>query len=113
MSKILKKSFRMFGALLATGVLVLGTQREMYLTQEAQGSGCCASWQWAAPSLGMLFLALAPQGADSKRLRRDFVLALEKRRAKRRVRLAATAPVCNFSMYRVVSHRNVQNSCQK
>ena len=66
----------------------------------------------------MLILVIAPvgaesQGADSKRWKRDFVLALEKRRSKRRARLAASAPACNFAMYRLVSHRNGQNSCQK
>lgn len=85
----------------------------MYLTPYSQGYGCCASLQWVAPSLGMLVLVITPEGTDAKRWRRDFVLALEKRRAKRRARLAAAAPACNLSMYRVVSHRNVQNGCQK
>ncbi len=61
----------------------------------------------------MLFLVIKPEGAHAKRWRQDFVLALEKRRSKRRARLAAAAPPCNLSMYRVVSHRNVQNGCQK
>ncbi len=100
-------------ALLTIGALALGTQRTLLFTQDAQGVGCCASWQWAAPSLGMLFLALAPERADAKRWQRDFVLALEKRRTKRRARLVAAASSCNLSMYRVVSHRLVQNSCQK
>ena len=102
---------RLFVALLAIGALVLGTQRTLLLTQDAHS--CCASWRWAAPSLGMLFLALAPERADARRWERDFVLALEKRRAKRLARLATGASPCNLSMYRLVSHRNVQNSCQK
>ncbi len=66
----------------------------------------------------MLILVIAPVGAeskdaDSKRWKRDFVLALEKRRSKRRARLASSANSCNVAMYRLVSHRNVQNSCQK
>jgi hypothetical protein len=113
MSNLLKKSVLLCVALLAIGVLALGTQRGMSLTQDAHGYGCCASWQWIAPSLGMLVLAIKPQGADVKRWRRDFVLALEKRRAKRLARLAAAAPACKLSMYRVVSHHNVQNGCQK
>lgn len=113
MGTLLKKSFLWFVALLAIGVLALGTQRGMPLTQDADGYGCCASWQWVAPSLGMLVLAIKPEGADFKRWRRDFVLALEKRRSKRRTRLVAPASPCNLSMYRVVSHRNVQNGCQK
>ena len=113
MGNLLKKSFLWFVALLAIGVLALGTQRGMPLTQDANGYGCCASWQWVAPSLVMLVLVIKPEGAHAKRWRRDFVLALEKRRSKRRARLAAAAPACNLSMYRVVSHRNVQNGCQK
>ncbi len=66
----------------------------------------------------MLILVIAPMGAESrnagsKQWKRDFVLALEKRRSKRPARLAASANSCNVAMYRLVSHRNVQNSCQK
>lgn len=111
MSNLFKKSFFWLVALLAIGVLVLGTQRGMPLTQDAHS--CCASLYWVAPSLGMLVLVSKSEGTDAKRWRRDFVLALEKRRAKRLARLATGASPCNLSMYRVVSHRSVQNSCQK
>jgi hypothetical protein len=104
---------RLFVALLAIGGLALGTQRGMPLGQDLQGYGCCASWQWAAPSLGMLVLVITPEGADAKRWRRDFVLALEKRRAKRRARLAASTTSCNLSMSRLVSRHPLQNGCQK
>ena len=76
---------------MAASVLTFGAQRFSTLVHDPQG----VSWYQQAglvnPSLQLFCLAFATEnatrGAESKRWRRDFVLALETRRAKRQARL--------------------------
>ena len=78
---------------MGASVLTFGTQRFSPLAHDPPGARCCQQAGLVNPSLQLFYLALATEhaarGAESKRWRRDFVLALEKRRAKRQARLWA------------------------
>lgn len=73
-------------------MLTFGAQRFASLAHDLQPFSCCQQAGLLNPGLGLLYLALV-NGRDTdddelKRWRRDFVLAIEKRRAKRQARLA-------------------------
>ena len=97
MSKILKRSFLWFVVLVGASMLTFGTQRFTPLVHDAQSVSCCQQVGLVNPSLDLFYLAFAPERYEAKRWRRDFVLALEKRRAKRQARLmvktASQSPV--------------------
>jgi hypothetical protein len=95
---------------LGVGTLVFFTQRATPLTEEKQGAVCCQQVRWISPNLTVLVLIMKHDGAQTKRWRRDFVLALERRRAKRKFRLT---PHCHVHSYLLVTHQKVRNSCQK
>ena len=92
LSKIFKRSFLWCVVLFGTSVLTFANHRVTAWGDDAQGLSCCLQAGLVNPNLGLLYLAFAPehakQGAESKSWRRDFVLALEKRRAKRQTWLA-------------------------
>ena len=92
MSKILKKSFLWFIVIVGASVVTFGVQRFTPLAHDLQPVSCCQQAVLANPSLQWLYLAFVAErttlGYESKRWRRDFVLAIEKRRAKRQARLA-------------------------
>lgn len=87
MSKILKRSFLWFVVLVGASILTFGIQRFTPFVHDAQSVSCCQQVGLVNPSLGLFYLAFAPERYEAKRWRRDFVLALEKRRAKRQARL--------------------------
>ena len=97
MSKILKRSFLWFVVLVGASILTFGIQRFTPFVYDAQSVSCCQQVGLVNPSLGLFYLAFAPERYEAKRWRRDFVLALEKRRAKRQARLmvktASQSPV--------------------
>lgn len=68
-------------------MLTFGTQRFTPLAQDSRGVSCCQQAGLVNPSLGLFYLAFTAEVYESKRWRRDFVLELEKRRAKRQARL--------------------------
>ena len=68
-------------------MLTFGAQRLTPFVHDAQSVSCCQQAGLVNPSLGLFYLAFAPEPYEAKRWRRDFVLALEKRRAKRQARL--------------------------
>ena len=71
--------------------MAFGAQRFSALAHDPQGANCCQQPGLVNPGLQLVYLAFATESAtrsvDSHRWRRDFVLALEKRRAKRQARL--------------------------
>jgi len=91
-TKILKKSFLWLVVLVGASVLSFGAQHVSPLAHDPQGASCCQQAGLVYPNLQLFYLALAPERSmhsnDVQRLRRDFVTALEKRRAKRQARLA-------------------------
>jgi hypothetical protein len=68
-------------------MLTFGAQRFTPLVHDAQSVSCCQQVGLVNPSLGLFYLVFAPERYEAKRWRRDFVLALEKRRTKRQARL--------------------------
>ena len=91
MSKILKKSFLWFVVLVGASVVTVGAQRVAPLAHDPQGASCCQQAGMVNPGFQLVYLAIAHESAtrsvESQRWSRDFVLALEKRRAKRQARL--------------------------
>ena len=91
MSKILKKSLLWLVLLTGVCVLTLGVQHGMQQASPAlsaeQELVCCQQLGLVNPGLGLLYLAFVGKEHDTARWRRDFALALEKRRAKRTARL--------------------------
>ena len=73
-------------------MLTFGAQRFTPLVHDAQSVSCCQQVGLVNPSLGLFYLAFAPERYEAKRWRRDFVLALEKRRTKRQARLTVKTP---------------------
>jgi hypothetical protein len=90
-SKILKKYFLWFVALVGASVVMVGAQRVAPLAHDPQGASCCQQAGMVSPGFQLVYLAIAHESAtrsvESQRWSRDFVLALEKRRAKRQARL--------------------------
>jgi hypothetical protein len=90
--KILKRYFLWFVVLVGVSVLTFATQRFTTWVHYSPGVSCCVQAGMVHPSLGLLYLAFVDKSAtqqnDSKRWRRDFSLALERRLAKRQARLA-------------------------
>ena len=89
MSKILKQCFLWFVVIVGASMLTCGAQRFTPLVHDSKDVSCCQQVGLVNPSLGLFYLAFTAEGYDSKRWRRDFVLELEKRRAKRHARLMA------------------------
>ena len=91
MTQILKKSFLWFVVLVGASVLTFGAQRVSPVAHDPQDASCCQQARLVNPSLQLFYLAFATEGAlrsnEALRWRRDFVSALEKRRAKRQARL--------------------------
>ena len=80
---------------MGASVVTFGVQRFTPLAHDLQPFSCCQQAELANPSLQWLYLAFVAErttlGYESKRWRRDFVLVIEKRRAKRQARLALKA----------------------
>ncbi len=72
---------------MGASMLTFGAQRFTPFVHDSQSVSCCQQVGLVNPSLGLFYLAFAPERYEAKRWRRDFVLALEKRRAKRQARL--------------------------
>lgn len=91
MTQILKKSFLWLVVLVGASVLTFGAQRVSPVAHDPQGTSCCQQAGLVNPSLQLFYLAFAnkttTRSVESQLWRRDFVLALEKRRAKRQARL--------------------------
>ena len=91
MTQILKKSFLWLVVLVGASVLTFGAQRVSPVAHDPQGTSCCQQAGLVNPSLQLFYLAFAAKSAlpsnEPQLWRRDFVLALEKRRAKRQARL--------------------------
>ena len=107
MSKILKKYFLWFVVLVGASVVTFGAQRVSPLAHDPQGVTCCQQAGLLNPSLQLFYFAFATESAirsnEAQRWRRDFVSALEKRRAKRQARLAlktATRSVLPLALLR-------------
>ena len=107
MTKILKKYFLWFVVLVGASVVTFGAQRVSPLAHDPQGATCCQQAGLLNPSLQLFYFAFATESAmrsnEAQRWRRDFVSALEKRRAKRQARLAlktATQSVLPLALLR-------------
>jgi hypothetical protein len=87
MNNILKKSLRWFVLFVGGVLLVFGVQQSSPSLSGGQGLGCCQQVGLINPALGLLYLAFTVKEHDTAGWRRDFALALEKRRAKRQARL--------------------------
>lgn len=91
MTQILKKSFLWLVVLVGASVLTFGAQRVSPVAHDPQGTSCCQLAGLVNPSLQLFYFAFAAKSAlpssEPQLWRRDFVLALEKRRAKRQARL--------------------------
>ena len=91
MTQILKKSFLWLVVLVGASVLTFGAQRVSPVAHDPQGTSCCQQAGLVNPSLQLFYFAFAAKSAlpssEPQLWRRDFVLALEKRRAKRQARL--------------------------
>ena len=93
--------------LVGASVLTFGAQRISPLAHDPQGASCCQQAGMVNPSLQLFYYAFATEGAmrsnEAQRWRRDFVSALEKRRAKRQARVAlktATQSVLPLALLR-------------
>ncbi|MFZ4710523.1 MAG: hypothetical protein ACOYMH_11845 [Zwartia sp.] len=90
-SKILKKYLRWFVVLLGSSLLTFVAQRTSPLAHDPQGASYIQQAGLVNPSLQLVYLAFANGSAtrsvETQRWRRELVLALEKRRAKRQARL--------------------------
>ena len=107
MTKILKKVFLWFVVLVGASVVTFGSQRVSPLAHDPQGASCCQQAGLVNPGFQLVYFAIAHESAtrsvEAQRWRRDFVLALEKRRAKRQARLAlktATQSVLPLALLR-------------
>lgn len=76
---------------MGASVVTIGAQRVAPLAHDPQGASCCQQAGMVNPGFQLVYLAIAHESAtrsvESQRWSRDFVLALEKRRAKRQARL--------------------------
>jgi hypothetical protein len=109
--KILEKSFLWFVVLVGVSLLSFGAQRVSPLAHDPLGANCCQQAGWVNPSLQLFYLAFVTQSAmrsdEAQLWRREFVLALEKRRAKRQVRLAlkiSTQSLLPLALVRAGAH---------